>query len=119
MRESRKERGELKASHHFIDERKDVSITVFAWAYIFPQNNTNYQNQHKKLTMTRTKWEEIKREKKINKSNGQREGTINRVNSGRSCEIFQVVKISEPCQISCKLQFPCIFCFSFLLVYDL
>ena len=47
-----------------------IPITVFAWAYILSQNNTNYQNQQKNLTITRTKWEEIKRGTKINKSNG-------------------------------------------------
>ena len=41
--------------------KKISLVTVFAWAYILPQNNTYYQNQQKQLTITRTKWEEMKR----------------------------------------------------------
>ena len=66
MKESegkRKEAGTAKRfPPKFINEpKREVLVTVFAWAYILPQNNTNYQNQQKQLTVTRTKWEEIKR----------------------------------------------------------
>ena len=93
--------------------KKDVSVTMFAWACILPQNNTNYQNQHKQLTITRTKLEEIKRGTKINKSNGQKEGIVNRVNNGRSCEFLQPVNMPNFLQASISMHFLLFFPSSF------
>ena len=64
MRDTRKEREELKASRpkrNLINE-EDPPVTVFAWAYILPQNNINYQNEQKQLTITRIKWKKSKEE---------------------------------------------------------
>ena len=56
-----------------MSKKRDPLVTVFALAYILLKNNTNYQNQQKQLTVTRTKWEEIKEEQKGKNSNGQQE----------------------------------------------
>ena len=54
----------MKAScrETFINEQKGSPVTVFAWAYILPQNNTNYQNEQKRLTITRKNGKKSKEE---------------------------------------------------------
>ena len=59
MRETEKEREQLKASHpkkKFINEqKKKVFLTVFAWAYILPKTIQIKKNEQKQLTITGTK----------------------------------------------------------------
>ena len=66
MRENEKEREELKASRpkSFIDEQKVSGYSVCLGLYS-AQNNINYQNEQKQLTIAGTKWEEIKRGTKV------------------------------------------------------
>ena len=43
---------------------KKSPVTVYTIGLYSHQDKQNYQNQQKQLTVTRTKWEEIKRGKK-------------------------------------------------------
>ena len=61
MREKEKsgKTGALRSKSFFTGQK--VFLTVCTNGLYSHQDNTNYQNKQKQLTVTRTKWEEIKR----------------------------------------------------------
>ena len=76
MRGTEKKREKLKASRHFIDEQKDVSITVDqGLIYCFSQAKLQKEPKSKAITGDKM-GRKPKRGTKVNKSNGQQEGTV-------------------------------------------
>ena len=118
MIDTGKEREELKAScpkRNLINE-EDPLVTVFSWAYILPQNNTNYQNEQKQLTITRIKWEEIKKGTKVKRrrKGEQWQGQGNFAD----CEFLQPAKFRSVANFR-NLNFPTLLLFfCFLLLFS-
>ena len=124
MKESEGKKEEARTAERFPpnfinEQKKRAPVTVFAWAYILPQNNTNDQNQQKQLTVTRTNWEEIKRGIKRQKFKWAARTVSLEVNSGRKWQIHNTAKFrSNPAKfLQCSIFFT--FCSSFLLGSDM